>query len=204
MGYKVTEMWGCQFEDHGSENIIEPINARDALFGGRVEVFKTFFDSDQINYIDITSLYPFVNKTCYYPLGHPEIIKSNFADIPSYCGIVKCKILPPRDLYIPLLPARINEKLLFSLCRTCASEKNPDCCHSEEERAFVGTWCMPELNKALDLGYKIMEIYEVWNFKEGTNSLFEKYVETFLKIKQVVGLRTVKQKKINGPMWRII
>lgn len=120
-------MWECKFTDYiSNDEVISPINSRDTLFGGRVKVFKTYFDSDQINYIDITSLYPFVNKTCYYPVGHPEIIKSNFSHITSYCGIVKCKILTPRDLYIPLLPVRINNKLLFPLCKTCTFEKSSD------------------------------------------------------------------------------
>lgn len=42
----------------------------------------------------------------------------------------------------------------------------------------------PEIKQALELKYKIIEIYEVWHFKESTTSLFENYVKTFLKIKQ--------------------
>ena len=48
----------------------------------------------------------------------------------------------------------------------------------------MGTWCSPELNKAVELGYKVTYIYEVWHFEETMVGLFEDYVNTWLKIKQ--------------------
>ena len=32
-------------------------------------------------------LYPFVNKTKKYPIGHPVIIRENFEDISNYFGL---------------------------------------------------------------------------------------------------------------------
>lgn len=38
--------------------------------------------------------------------------------------------------------------------------------------------------KALDCGYKLMDVYEVWHFSEKSNDFFAGYVDNFLKIKQ--------------------
>ena len=53
-------------------------------------------------------------------------------------------------------------------------------CH-EEERAFEGTWCTPELKKAEDLGYRIAKIHEVWHYPE-RGIVFAEYVNIFLKV----------------------
>ena len=46
-------------------------------------------------------------------------------DVNKFEGLVKCKVLPPRGLHIPLLPSHINKKLMFVLCRKCAETENP-------------------------------------------------------------------------------
>ena len=58
------------------------------------------------------------------------------------------------------------------------------CAHSEHEHTLTGTWCTPELQKAVELGYEIRYIYEVWHFPETCQGLFQDYVNTWLKIKQ--------------------
>ena len=50
--------------------------------------------------------------------------------------------------------------------------------------ALTGTWCTPELQTAVELGYRIDYLYEVWHFEETCQGLFEEYVNTWLKIKQ--------------------
>ena len=139
------------------------------------------------------SLYPYVNKYGRYPAGHPEILTSDFDDISSYFGIAKIKILPPRGLYHPVLPYRSNGKLKFPLCRSCAdSETLTSCRHSDEQRAITGTWCTPEIQRALDKGYVLLKIYEVYHWDDTTQydrdtksgGLFSTYVNTFLKFKQ--------------------
>jgi len=51
---------------------------------------------------------------------------------------MKCRLIPPKKLYIPIIPARINGKLMFPLCFKCASESNTNCTHSDNERALEG------------------------------------------------------------------
>ena len=55
--------------------------------------------------------------------------------------------------------------------------------HSSEERLLRGTWCTPELVKAVEVGYCIVHIHEVWHFPEEQRQegLFADYVNTWLK-----------------------
>lgn len=40
----------------------------------------------------------------------------------NYFGLIYATILPPRDLFLPILPARLNSKLMFVLCAQCGLE----------------------------------------------------------------------------------
>ena len=117
-------------------------------------------------------------------VGHPVIITENFDDISLYFGLIKCTVLPPRGLLHPVLPYRTQGKLMFPLCKTCADTLNKTCTHSDQERSILGTWCHVELLKAIEKGYRILKIHEVWHFPTHTDELFKEYVNTFLKIKQ--------------------
>ena len=200
------EIWECEWDKMFSENIEvknslqnveirEPINPRDALFGGRTNGVRLHYvckENEKIKYVDFTSLYPSVQKYGEYPVGHPDIITENFGDVRDYFGIIHCKVLPPRKLYFPVLPARINNKLVFTLCKTCAINRFTFCTHSGNERSFEGTWISLEVQEALDQGYTIVELYAVWHWKETTKydietktgGLFTEYVNMFLKSKQ--------------------
>ena len=135
--------------------------------------------------MDFTSLYPWCNKSTEAVVGHPEIITENFDDISTYFGLIKCTVLPPKGLLHPVLPYRTKDKLMFPLCKTCTDTLNQSSCtHTDQERAILSTWCHVELMKAIEKGYKILKIHEVWHFPEHTDELFKEYVNTFLKIKQ--------------------
>ena len=74
---------------------------------------------------------------------------------------------------------------MFPLCKTCADTLNQNpCTHLDEERAILGTWCHVELMKAIEKGYEVLEIHEVWHWEQTTDELFKDYVDTFLKLKQ--------------------
>jgi hypothetical protein len=166
--------------------LAKPLDPRDAFFGGRTECFKLWSDRGPILYHDVTSLYPWVNCTMRYPLGHPEIILSNFKDISEYFGIIKCTVVAPRDLYIPVLPmhAGPTKKLLFPLCRSCAELfEEGKCEHSDEQRAIQGTWFSEEVKLAIEKGYKLTAIHSVWHFAETSTELFAPYIGAFYKLK---------------------
>lgn len=166
------------------------------LQGGRTDTTKLYYKAktgEKIKYVDFTSLYPWTNKYCRYPLYHPQIITDNFEDISKYFGLCKLKILPPRKLYHAVLAYRCNGKLNFPLCRTCVETTNQSrCTHSDEERYIIGTYATPEIQKAVEKGYTIIKVYEVWHFKDScqyepenqSEGLFSDYVQMFLKLKQ--------------------
>ena len=130
-----------------------PLKARDAFVGGRTENFVSHWhkscNSQSFKYVDVCSLYPYVNSFCQYPVGHPDKILvapvfANISDSPlsmekrllvpreddciyclqysevetrvlssEYFGLIKCLVLPPRDLLLPVLPYKYNSKLFF-------------------------------------------------------------------------------------------
>ncbi|XP_049823876.1 uncharacterized protein LOC126265674 [Aethina tumida] len=127
--------------------------------------------------------------------GHPTIYVGSAArdiDLSTVDGMVKCKILPPTQLYHPVLPVRMKGKLMFALCNSCGeSSQQRECCHTEEERLFTGTWVIAEVLKALEKGYRIVEVFEVWtyetrqyNHSAGQPGLFTEMMNKFIKIKQ--------------------
>jgi DNA polymerase type B, organellar and viral len=125
-----------------------------------------------------------VNKYKRYPVGTVKVVTKNFSNIRDYFGLAKVTILPPPRLYLPVLPYRSHGKLTFPLCRTCVDMQLPEnCTHSTKERELTGTWCTIEIIKALQLGYKIRKIFEVWHYPESTEKLFAGYIDTFLKLK---------------------
>jgi hypothetical protein len=141
-----------------------------------------------MRYVDVCSSYPYVLKYKPFPIGHPQIITSDFEDVKQYFGLIRCRVFPPRGLYHPVLPYKTGGKLLFPLCRTCAEQRDlgPDdrCPDTDAERSLTGTWVTSELQKALELGYRLNCIHEVWHFPESSQDVFASYINTFLKIKQ--------------------
>ena len=70
--------------------MINPLEPRDAFYGGRTEAFTLFQKDQDISYVDATSLYPYINKTGKIPIGHHEIVTEDFTDIQQYEGLIKC------------------------------------------------------------------------------------------------------------------
>ena len=160
---------------------------RDALHGGRVNniVFsREINENEKILYYDIVSLYPYVMSRMYYPIGHPIAYQQNFPQIKDVFGLISCKVLPPKQLFFPVLPLTINGKLVFTLCYKCAKEENHNTCNcSEEDRCITGVFCSNELQKALEIGYKVKEIYEILDYPKQRNDIFSPYINSWYKIK---------------------
>jgi hypothetical protein len=38
------------------------------------------------------------------------------------------------------------------------------CTHSDEERCIVGTWIVDELQKAVEFGYVVKDVFEFWEY----------------------------------------
>lgn len=152
-------------------DVATPLNPREAFFGGRTNAIKFHHkvqENEKIHYSNMILLYPCANLESDYPIGHPEFIdQPKTTDISRYYGLVKCKILPPYEVYHHVLPHRYDSKLLFPLCRTCAEqgmketllERSKTCTHSHKEQTLTGTWTTLELQKAIQKGYVITTKY---------------------------------------------
>ncbi len=73
---------------------------------------------------------------------------------------------------------------MFSPCRTCAEcgvqEDKAQCelqtcSSSDEERALKGTWVTPELHLAIEMGYTVMEVYEVYHYEHKTENTYDAF-----------------------------
>ncbi|XP_049826243.1 uncharacterized protein LOC126266384 [Aethina tumida] len=204
LGFEVIEMWECNFrtllkQSCEVRDFVEnhPVLATSSL-NPRDRNTVTYYkcnEGERIKYIDVCSLYPFVCKYRRFPLGHPTIHVGSAAqdiDLSTVDGMVKCKILPPTQLYHLVLPVRMKGKLMFALCNSCGeSSQQRECSHMEEERLFTGTWVIAEVLKALEKGYRILEVFEVrtyetrqYNHAAGQLGLFTERMNKFIKIKQ--------------------
>lgn len=102
---------------------MDPLEPRDAFFGGRTNAATLYHKADQsigeqIKYVDVTSLYPWVNKNGEYPIGHPEVItRPSDQNIRHYFGVAKVDVIPPFELYHPVLPYRHNGDAALSILR---------------------------------------------------------------------------------------
>ena len=199
-GYNHVSTYECQlnknkefqkFAKDFDQEIVEPLNPRDSFYGGRTNATKLLYkfkENECGHYVDFYSLYPTVQYYQNYPISYPTKIHNPEKYCKSWYGLIKCKVVPPRKLYHPVLPQRIKldsyEKLVFTLCKTCAEMRNQNKCqHTDTQRSFIGTWTTDEVSKALEKGYKILRIYEVWHFAKSTDTLFKGYIRRFMKIK---------------------
>lgn len=75
-----------------SLDLQERLNPRDAFYGGRVNATRLYHkvkSREKISYLDVCSLYPFVNKYAVYPVKEPSILTCDFEGIEKYFGIDK-------------------------------------------------------------------------------------------------------------------
>jgi hypothetical protein len=165
-------------------------NSESNCFGHR---YKT-------RYLDFTSLYPFV-QTLHYPIGHPDVITvqaeeqtvcwTKPEDIP-WKGFVKVIVNAPHKMTNspPVLPTKVDDRLLFALCRSCAKQfphggkiSNYNCTHTDEERSFIWTGTTIELAAALEQGYTVSKVYSALHYKEFSNKVFRDYISQFMSMK---------------------
>lgn len=167
------------------------INMRDTYLGGRTNNRMFVVDlqpgEGSCEYRDFVSLYPSVLYDNLYPADHPRVLHGVDYSPYRHFGFVKCKILPPQRLMFPILPLRVNGKLIFPLCLKCTLTNATDFCnHSDDERCLVGSFCTAELKVAVEkYGYKVIETYEIIDYPLKYSGMFKKYITLFIKEKIV-------------------
>ncbi|CAL2031244.1 unnamed protein product [Caenorhabditis brenneri] len=179
---------------------IDLLRCEKALVGGRTEVFRLFMENQGKTgrYADVVSLYPTVMKHEAYPINGPENVERKSLKVPlthpdhiPFEGFLSCRIQAPLNLKLPVLAGKVNNRLMFFLCRKCAEMENQHSCeHTLQERGFSGTFTTVELKKALSVGYKITEVYHgvkyakwVKNGADGRGGLFTSYVNQMMEEK---------------------
>lgn len=187
MYHKVVSIWqhdfNASFFDMYHLRCIDLMKPLDCFYGGRTEVFKLYcnsekFPDDEIHYYDVTSLYPSVYAHFVLPVGNPAFIIGYDADISRlnaahpdrYFGYVRIKIRPPNTDRIGLLPQRDKQtqRLTFPV-------------HPME-----GCWFTEEVYLAVENGYVIEQLYEVyhWAGVQRSDQYLRGYVGFFLQMKQ--------------------
>lgn len=114
---------------------------RQAYYGGRCEVFRYGRVENQYHY-DVHSMYPAAMVRVELPDPSGLYFYQHTTServIWEKEGITRCRVVAPES-HIPLLPSRIEGRLLFTT--------------GEQE----GAWCHNELRRALELGYKVVSI----------------------------------------------
>jgi len=136
-----------------------------AYFGGRTEIFRMYLpdNGDKYHCYDVNSLYPYVMKNFDYPISEPKI--NTYPSSNCYrdgTGITECNVIAPKDLYVPVLPIKLDSKLYFPLGR------------------FHGFWHDTQLIKAKEMGYTIKPVK---HFQFDTAPIFRNYVDKFFALK---------------------
>ena len=134
-------------------NIDYPHNdiLRDSYSGGRTEPFKQYTEVEGLNYDDINSCYAtaMLNRL---PSGKVTEISrekeiKRILDIDDSVGFLKCRVYCDENMYMPVLPYKAHNKLLFPV------------------GVFSGIWTFHEIRKALSTEkYKLLEIDKAWYY----------------------------------------
>ena len=158
---------------------MKPPDPRMAFYGGRTNNNIKYYEyaaDEKIKYYDVCSLYPYIQKKKVFPVQHSDIyvgqeecadLVGDNNDISRVGGLIMCDILPPQNLYHGVLPLKLHNKLLFSLCRNCAKgEYQDECPHTNiYDHKIHGTRVSLQLQRAVQLGYKVLRVYKIWQYK---------------------------------------
>ncbi|XP_023247549.1 uncharacterized protein LOC111643640 [Copidosoma floridanum] len=180
--YELIEKWECDFtreirENEELSNLIrenedywsrKPLNPRDAFFGdrtGNTVIMYACQDGEKIKYVDICSLYLYICKRGIFPVGHPMLCSNEARckkkvgdnnDILQVNSLIMCDVLPPRNVYHPVLPVKMHEYRIHD---------------DERDRILRGTWVSEEV--------KVTQ----YNQETDKGGLFAHYINEFLKQK---------------------
>lgn len=140
--------------------------AKASYFGGRTECFS-HNALLHAYYIDRVSQYPTQMFYKDFPSGIPFWVRSDHEireSLKTKLSIIKAEVIDCPKLKYPILPRLRNGKLCFT-----------------NEVRYQGTWCSPEIEYAIQMGYKFQFI-EALVYPSRFNP-FRPYIETFFDLK---------------------
>lgn len=152
-GVALWKLWGGKTIHHTAEI------TRDAIFGGRVELFKRRNDSDWVAYCDINSLYPYVMTKAF-----PGELEDTGKELKRF-GVAQVTMeIPQCD--ISVLPWRNPDGKIFYPFGT-----------------ITGVWTIEEIRAAEKRGAKILEVHNVLSTDE-FHFPYKEYVERLYKLRK--------------------
>lgn len=135
---------------------------RSAYRGGRVEAFVTGI-IDKVNYVDCNSLYPYSAISMRFPnlkseRMYHEPLKTGWTvnELINTIGLSRCLVKNVSDDY-GFLPIRTDSGSFYP----------------KRNKLIIGTWTHFELKKALENGYKLIDVEWSVCFKEAANPFKE-------------------------------
>ena len=169
--------------------------------GGRFDIFEHAWkrtQGEEMHVTDANSVYASIACSNEMPTG-PYEIETDWEKLQSIClnprtgqhelngekmiGIVYLEIESPKTCN-PFIGVRVLDQYIHALCTECATEKRQKICrHGHKKRNITATLTWPEVNYMVaDLGYTIINIYEVYQWKE-TADVFSKFLKLLARFK---------------------
>ena len=198
------------FDHHFRPHCLKRLRPRDAVRGAFSDVYafkwsQAQFPNESFFCTDINGLYSFCAINFPFMVGKYDILIGKdlqkltinngkfLFNNNSVMGAILVKILPPQCLIAPfLLYRKKNNSVVNTLCKQCAETNSKQCFHSNEERSWIGTYMISEIEFALKLNYSICQIYEAHvytdsafilrDFIQKLNFLKTKYTDCFENI----------------------
>lgn len=158
------------------------------------------FPDETFYHSDCNGLYAHISLTHPVPIGKYQVLLTNdirhnitfdfnlgkhfFKGQPLSGSAAHVRILAPRNLKKPFLSFRSADNFNFmSLCHSCMEKKLTLCQHKvDSSRYFESCWMITELDKAVSLGYTILEWFEIHFFPQ-TSFLLSNYVSILSALK---------------------
>jgi G:T-mismatch repair DNA endonuclease (very short patch repair protein) len=172
------------------------LRPRTAVRGSFTECFalkwlKTENSKETFYCLDVNGMYSYIGLTSKFGIGTCKVIIGKeienitlkngqyfYKDSSDpMIGTMMVTILPPKKLFFPFLPYRLeNDTSIFTLCLKCAENNLSICKHSDTDRSFTSVYFISELVFALKLGYAITTIFEC-HYYEKSDFILQDFIK---------------------------
>ena len=178
-------------DHHYVRHPLQRLRPRDAMRGAFIDTYACKwnykkFPNETFFAIDVNGLYSYCAINNEFITGKYEVIMgTKLSNVVIsyhkfyYCnkmitgGAIFVQILAPRSLEYPFLMYRKCDKTTVNtLCKKCAEDCSKTfCMHNHDERSLIGTYVISEIEFALKLGYKLLNIFEIHAYFSSENFL---------------------------------
>ena len=80
-----------------------------------------------------------------------------------------------------MLGSQNGWEIVILLCRTCASNgliQRSSCTHNDTERSWIDVYTSIDIERALSIGYAILEYSKIWHYTKGGGKIFRDFILT--------------------------